>query len=77
MNDCLMKMVYVKESLKENKMMSGLILLIEEGQRVNFSGLFVLEDGVRQYLFQLTSPSSHPSIKEFIYRLVMNDVVQL
>ena len=31
MNDCLMKMVYVKESLKEKKMKSGWILLIEQG----------------------------------------------
>ena len=42
-----------------------------------FQVFFALEDGVQQYLSQLTSPSSHPSIKEFISRLVMNYDVQL
>ena len=44
-------------------------------QRVNFSGFFALEDGIRQQFSQLTYPS-HLSIKEFNYRLVMNDGVQ-
>ena len=81
MNDCLMKMVLC-EGESEGKKDEEWIDLIDRGglwhvRESTFRVFFALEDGVRQYLSQLTSPSSHPSIKEFISRLVMNDDVQL
>ena len=76
-----MKMVLC-EGESEGKNDEEWIDLIDRGglwhvRESTFQVFFALEDGVRQYLSQLRSPSSHPSIKEFISRLVMNDDVQL
>ena len=80
-NDCLMKM-FLCEGESEGKKDEEWIDLVDRGglwhvRESTFQFFFALEDGVRQYLSQLTSPSSHPSIKEFISMLVMNNDVQL